>query len=40
MNQVGGGLAFGTADNEAVVLAADGARTTRARAGPRKCSPT
>jgi phosphopantothenoylcysteine decarboxylase/phosphopantothenate--cysteine ligase len=24
VNQVGGGLAFGTADNEALVLAADG----------------
>ena len=30
VNQVGGGLAFGTADNEAVVLAADGARTAGA----------
>src|SRR5689334_18281286 len=27
VNQVGGGLAFGTSDNEAVVLAADGTRT-------------
>ena len=27
VNQVGGGLAFGTADNEAVVLAADGSQT-------------
>jgi phosphopantothenoylcysteine decarboxylase/phosphopantothenate--cysteine ligase len=28
VNQVGNGLAFGTADNEAVILAADGQRTT------------
>ena len=27
MNQVGGGRGFGTADNEAVILAADGRRT-------------
>ena len=33
VNQVGGGLAFGTSDNEAVVLAADGTRT------PVPCGP-
>jgi phosphopantothenoylcysteine decarboxylase/phosphopantothenate--cysteine ligase len=32
VNRVGGGLAFGTADNEAVVLAADGSSTEIARA--------
>jgi phosphopantothenoylcysteine decarboxylase/phosphopantothenate--cysteine ligase len=35
VNQVGGGLAFGTSDNEAVVLAADGARTPVPR-GPKE----
>jgi phosphopantothenoylcysteine decarboxylase / phosphopantothenate---cysteine ligase len=35
VNQVGGGLAFGTADNEAVVLAADGSRTSVPR-GPKE----
>ena len=39
VNQVGAGLAFGAADNEAVILAADGTRTP-CRAGPRKSSPT
>jgi len=34
VNQVGGGLAFGTDDNEAVVLAADGAQTLVPR-GPK-----
>jgi phosphopantothenoylcysteine decarboxylase/phosphopantothenate--cysteine ligase len=35
VNQVGGGLAFGTADNEAVVLAADGSQTQIPR-GPKE----
>jgi len=35
VNQVGGGLAFGTPDNEAVVLAADGARAQIPR-GPKE----
>jgi phosphopantothenoylcysteine decarboxylase/phosphopantothenate--cysteine ligase len=35
VNQVGGGLAFGTSDNEAVVLAADGSQTPVAR-GPKE----
>jgi phosphopantothenoylcysteine decarboxylase / phosphopantothenate---cysteine ligase len=35
VNQVGGGLAFGTGDNEAVVLAADGTRTPVPR-GPKE----
>jgi len=35
VNQVGGGLAFGTSDNEAVVLAADGSLTPVAR-GPKE----
>ena len=35
VNQVGGGLAFGTSDNEAVVLAADGTRTPVPR-GPKE----
>jgi phosphopantothenoylcysteine decarboxylase / phosphopantothenate---cysteine ligase len=35
VNQVGGGLAFGTSDNEAVVLAADGAPTPVSR-GPKE----
>jgi phosphopantothenoylcysteine decarboxylase / phosphopantothenate---cysteine ligase len=35
VNQVGGGLAFGTSDNEAVVLAADGAPTPVPR-GPKE----
>jgi phosphopantothenoylcysteine decarboxylase / phosphopantothenate---cysteine ligase len=34
MNQVGNGLAFGTADNEAVILAADGQQTPVPR-GPK-----
>jgi phosphopantothenoylcysteine decarboxylase / phosphopantothenate---cysteine ligase len=34
VNQVGGGLAFGTADNEAIVLAADGSQTPIPR-GPK-----
>jgi phosphopantothenoylcysteine decarboxylase / phosphopantothenate---cysteine ligase len=34
VNQVGGGLAFGTSDNEAVILAADGAQTHVPR-GPK-----
>jgi phosphopantothenoylcysteine decarboxylase/phosphopantothenate--cysteine ligase len=34
VNQVGGGLAFGTADNEAIVLAADGS-LTRIPRGPK-----
>ena len=32
MNRVGNGLAFGTSDNEAVVLGADGSQTHIARA--------
>ena len=35
VNQVGGGLAFGTSDNEAVVLAADGSET-RVPRGPKE----
>jgi phosphopantothenoylcysteine decarboxylase / phosphopantothenate---cysteine ligase len=35
VNQVGGGLAFGTSDNEAVVLAADGMQT-RVPRGPKE----
>jgi phosphopantothenoylcysteine decarboxylase / phosphopantothenate---cysteine ligase len=35
VNQVGGGLAFGTSDNEAVVLAADGGET-RVPRGPKE----
>jgi phosphopantothenoylcysteine decarboxylase / phosphopantothenate---cysteine ligase len=35
VNQVGGGLAFGTADNEAIVLAADGSQTPIPR-GPKE----
>jgi phosphopantothenoylcysteine decarboxylase/phosphopantothenate--cysteine ligase len=35
VNQVGAGLAFGTSDNEAVVLAADGAVTQIPR-GPKE----
>ena len=35
VNQVGGGLAFGTSDNEAVVLAADGTQTPVPR-GPKE----
>ena len=35
VNQVGGGLAFGTSDNEAVVLAADGSRIQVPR-GPKE----
>ena len=35
VNQVGGGLAFGTADNEAVVLGADGTETAVPR-GPKE----
>jgi phosphopantothenoylcysteine decarboxylase / phosphopantothenate---cysteine ligase len=35
VNQVGGGLAFGTSDNEAVVLAADGGET-RVERGPKE----
>jgi len=35
VNQVGGGLAFGTTDNEAVVLAADGGETAVPR-GPKE----
>jgi len=35
VNQVGGGLAFGTSDNEAVVLAVDGTRTPVPR-GPKE----
>jgi phosphopantothenoylcysteine decarboxylase / phosphopantothenate---cysteine ligase len=35
VNQVGGGLAFGTADNEAEILAADGQRTSVPR-GPKE----
>jgi phosphopantothenoylcysteine decarboxylase / phosphopantothenate---cysteine ligase len=35
VNQVGGGLAFGTADNEAIVLAADGSQTRIPR-GPKE----
>src|SRR6201987_5936082 len=35
VNQVGGGLAFGTSDNEAVVLAADGSLTPVGR-GPKE----
>jgi phosphopantothenoylcysteine decarboxylase / phosphopantothenate---cysteine ligase len=35
VNQVGGGLAFGTSDNEAVVLAADGSETHVPR-GPKE----
>jgi phosphopantothenoylcysteine decarboxylase / phosphopantothenate---cysteine ligase len=35
VNRVGGGLAFGTPDNEAVVLGADGSRTEIAR-GPKE----
>jgi phosphopantothenoylcysteine decarboxylase / phosphopantothenate---cysteine ligase len=35
VNQVGGGLAFGTSDNEAVVLAADGEQTSVPR-GPKE----
>jgi len=35
VNQVGGGLAFGTEDNEAIVLAADGGQTTIPR-GPKE----
>jgi phosphopantothenoylcysteine decarboxylase / phosphopantothenate---cysteine ligase len=35
VNQVGGGLAFGTTDNEAVVLAADGTQTSVPR-GPKE----
>ncbi|HTS97820.1 MAG TPA: bifunctional phosphopantothenoylcysteine decarboxylase/phosphopantothenate--cysteine ligase CoaBC [Streptosporangiaceae bacterium] len=35
VNQVGGGLAFGTADNEAVVLASDGGET-RVPRGPKE----
>jgi phosphopantothenoylcysteine decarboxylase/phosphopantothenate--cysteine ligase len=35
MNQVGNGLAFGTADNEAVILAADGSRVSVPR-GPKE----
>ncbi len=35
VNQVGGGLAFGTADNEAVVLASDGSQT-RVPRGPKE----
>jgi phosphopantothenoylcysteine decarboxylase / phosphopantothenate---cysteine ligase len=35
VNQVGGGLAFGTADNEAVVLGADGTQTPVPR-GPKE----
>jgi phosphopantothenoylcysteine decarboxylase/phosphopantothenate--cysteine ligase len=35
VNQVGGGLAFGTPDNEAVVLAADGTVTAIPR-GPKE----
>jgi phosphopantothenoylcysteine decarboxylase / phosphopantothenate---cysteine ligase len=35
VNQVGGGLAFGTSDNEAVVLAADGEQT-RVERGPKE----
>ena len=35
MNQVGAGLAFGTADNEAIVLASDGTVTQVPR-GPKE----
>jgi len=35
MNEVGNGLAFGTADNEAVILAADGSRV-RVPRGPKE----
>jgi phosphopantothenoylcysteine decarboxylase / phosphopantothenate---cysteine ligase len=35
VNQVGNGLAFGTSDNEAVILAQDGTRT-RVRRGPKE----
>jgi phosphopantothenoylcysteine decarboxylase / phosphopantothenate---cysteine ligase len=35
VNQVGGGLAFGTSDNEAVILAADGTQT-RVPRGPKE----
>jgi phosphopantothenoylcysteine decarboxylase / phosphopantothenate---cysteine ligase len=35
VNQVGGGLAFGTSDNAAVILAADGGRTDVPR-GPKE----
>jgi phosphopantothenoylcysteine decarboxylase/phosphopantothenate--cysteine ligase len=35
VNQVGGGLAFGTDDNEALILAADGAETAVPR-GPKE----
>jgi len=35
VNQVGGGLAFGTSDNEAVILAADGSET-RVPRGPKE----
>jgi phosphopantothenoylcysteine decarboxylase / phosphopantothenate---cysteine ligase len=35
VNQVGGGLAFGTTDNEAVILGADGSRTSVPR-GPKE----
>ena len=36
VNQVGAGLAFGTADNEAIVLGARTAPRRRSRAGPRR----
>ena len=35
VNQVGGGLAFGTSDNEAVILASDGTET-RVPRGPKE----
>jgi phosphopantothenoylcysteine decarboxylase / phosphopantothenate---cysteine ligase len=35
VNQVGGGLAFGTSDNQAVILGADGSQTTVPR-GPKE----
>ena len=35
VNQVGGGLAFGTSDNEAVILGADGSQTSVPR-GPKE----
>jgi phosphopantothenoylcysteine decarboxylase/phosphopantothenate--cysteine ligase len=35
VNQVGGGLAFGTTDNEAVILGADGSQTSVPR-GPKE----
>ena len=36
VNEVGGGAAFGSRDNEAVVLGADGGPRPPCRAGPRR----